>query len=90
MTESSTANNRVAEMGVAVAVVFILALLIVPLPPFLLDLLLSLSIGVSLIVLLAALNTKDPLEFSSFPALLLLLTLYRLALNVSSTRLILT
>ncbi|MBI1809868.1 MAG: FHIPEP family type III secretion protein, partial [Gemmatimonadetes bacterium] len=80
---------RMAEVGVAIAVVFVIALLVVPLPPFMLDLFLSLSIGVSLVVLLAALYTTDPLEFSSFPALLLLLTLFRLALNVSSTRLIL-
>ena len=70
--------------------VFIIALLVVPLPSFMLDLFLSLSIGISLVVLLVALYTRDPLEFSSFPALLLLLTLFRLALNVSSTRLILS
>jgi flagellar biosynthesis protein FlhA len=77
-------------MGVAVAIVFVIALLVVPLPAILLDLFISLSIGVSLVVLLAALYTSDPLEFSSFPSLLLLLTLFRLALNVSSTRLILS
>ncbi len=80
---------RFAEVGVAIAVVFVIALLVVPLPPFMLDLFISLSIGISLVVLLAALYTTEPLEFSSFPALLLLLTLFRLALNVSSTRLIL-
>jgi len=57
-----------------------------PAPAFLLDLFISLSIGLALVVLLAALYTSDPLEFSSFPSLLLLLTLFRLALNVSSTR----
>ena len=70
--------------------VFIIALLVVPLPSIMLDMFLSLSIGMSLVVLLVALYTRDPLEFSSFPALLLLLTLFRLALNVSSTRLILS
>ena len=84
------AEGRFAEMGVAVAIVLVIALLVVPLPAFLLDLFISLSIGVSLVVLLAALYTSDPLEFSSFPSLLLLLTLFRLALNVSSTRLILS
>ena len=54
-----------------------------------LDLFLATSIGLSLVVLLTALQTQDALEFSSFPALLLLLTLFRLALNVASTRLIL-
>ncbi|HYD52451.1 MAG TPA: flagellar biosynthesis protein FlhA [Gemmatimonadaceae bacterium] len=84
------ATRRMAELGLAIAVVFVIALLMVPLPPLLLDLLIASSIGISLVVLLVALNTNDPLEFSSFPQLLLLLTLFRLGLNVSSTRLILT
>jgi flagellar biosynthesis protein FlhA len=82
--------KRNAEMGLAIAVVFVIGLLVVPLPPALLDLFLATSIGLSLVVLLTALQTQDALEFSSFPALLLLLTLFRLALNVSSTRLILS
>src|SRR4051812_11581816 len=79
-----------AEAILALAVVFIVALLMVPLPGIMLDMFLALSIGSSLVVLLVALNTTDPLEFSSFPSLLLLLTLFRLALNVCSTRLILS
>src|SRR4051812_39351017 len=79
-----------AEAILALAVVFIVALLMVPLPGVMLDMFLALSIGSSLVVLLVALNTTDPLEFSSFPSLLLLLTLFRLALNVCSTRLILS
>src|ERR1044071_316082 len=82
--------KRNAETGLAIAVVFVIALLILPLPAMLLDLFLATSIGLSLVVLLTALQTADALEFSSFPALLLLLTIFRLALNVSSTRLILT
>ena len=78
-----------AEAGLVVGIVGIIALLVVPLPPLLLDLLLALSIAASLLVLLVALNTIDPLEFSVFPVVLLLMTLFRLALNVSSTRLIL-
>lgn len=65
-------------------------LLIVPVPPFLLDLLLALSIGMSLLVLLVIIYVKDPPEFSGFPTILLGLTLFRLALNICSTRLILT
>src|SRR3954462_6026318 len=80
--------KRNAETGLAIAVVFVISLLILPLPAVLLDLFLATSIGLSLVVLLTALQTADALEFSSFPALLLLLTLFRLALNVSSTRLI--
>ncbi|HET8653992.1 MAG TPA: flagellar biosynthesis protein FlhA [Longimicrobiaceae bacterium] len=83
-------QTRRAELGMAVGVVFVIALLVVPLPPFLLDLFLATSISLSLVVLLVALYTTDPLEFSVFPAMLLLMTLFRLALNVSSTRLILS
>jgi len=61
-------------------------LLIVPIPPFLLDIFLALNIGFSLLVLLAIVYVKDPPEFSGFPTLLLALTLFRLALNISSTR----
>jgi len=82
-------TRKRAELALALGVVFVIALLVMPLPPMLLDLFLAASIGASLVVLLTALNTVDPLDFSTFPSVLLLLTLYRLALNVSSTRLIL-
>ena len=78
-----------SEIWLAIGVVTILALLVVPLPPSVLDGMLALSIGLSLLVLLVTLSLSDPLEFSVFPSLLLLLTLFRLGLNVSSTRLIL-
>ena len=64
-------------------------LLIMPIPTLLLDLFLALNIGLSLLVLLAIIYVKDPPEFSAFPTLLLTLTLFRLALNISSTRLVL-
>ena len=64
-------------------------LLVLPVPPFMLDILLSLNIGLSLLVLLAIIYVKDPPEFSGFPTILLTLTLFRLALNISSTRQIL-
>jgi flagellar biosynthesis protein FlhA len=80
---------RTAEIALAIGVVAIISLLVVPLPAFFLDLLLAASIASALVVLLVALSTKDPLEFSSFPAVLFILTLFRLGLNVSSTRLIL-
>jgi flagellar biosynthesis protein FlhA len=86
----SVEPKRHAELALAVAVVFVIALLILPLPGLLLDLFLALSIAISLVVLLVALQTTNPLDFSVFPAMLLLLTLFRLALNVSSTRLILS
>lgn len=78
-----------AELAVVAAIVFVVLLLVLPLPPFMLDMLLAASIASSLVVLLVSLYTDDPLEFSVFPTLLLILTLYRLALNVGSTRLIL-
>jgi flagellar biosynthesis protein FlhA len=90
LSPAAQASRRRAEIGLAIGVVFVIALLVVPLPAFLLDLFLATSIGLSLVVLLVALYTTDPLEFSVFPAMLLLLTLFRLALNVSSTRLILS
>ncbi|MGZ8411617.1 MAG: flagellar biosynthesis protein FlhA [Gemmatirosa sp.] len=89
MTTPDT-GGRKGEIGMAVAVLLVVALLVVPLPPVLLDLCFALSIGLSLMMLLVSLNTTDPLQFSSFPSLLLITTLFRLALNVSSTRLILS
>ena len=79
-----------AETGLAVAVLGVIALLVLPLPPIVLDLCLAASIGMSLVILLTVMQTTDALEFSSFPSILLLFTLFRLALNVSSTRLILS
>lgn len=78
-----------ADLFIIAAVVFVVALLVLPLPAFLLDLLITVSIASSLVVLLVALQTSNPLELSAFPTLLLLLTLFRLGLNVGSTRLIL-
>jgi len=78
-----------AQTWLALAVVIIVALLVVPLPPVMLDALLAMSLALSIVVLLVTLSTGDPIEFSSFPTLLLLLTLFRLGLNVSTTRLIL-
>ncbi|HXE56383.1 MAG TPA: flagellar biosynthesis protein FlhA, partial [Gemmatimonadales bacterium] len=78
-----------AETWLALGVVAVVALLIVPLPPVLLDALLALSIAVAIVILLVTLSVRDPLEFSIFPTVLLLVTLLRLGLNVNTTRLIL-
>src|SRR6186713_1950230 len=72
-----------------VALLAVVLLMIVPLPPMLLDLLLSIDIGLAVVLLLTAIYVKSPVEFSVFPSLLLLLTLIRLSLNVASTRLVL-
>ena len=77
------------EMAVPIAVLGIVLAMITPLPPFLLDVLISANITISLIVLLTSLYLTRPVEFSVFPTTLLLLTLFRLALNISSSRLIL-
>ena len=71
------------------AVMAVVLLMVVPLPPMLLDLLLSMDIGLSVVLLLTVIYVRQPVEFSVFPSLLLLLTLLRLSLNVASTRLIL-
>jgi flagellar biosynthesis protein FlhA len=82
-------GGNAAELSVPVAVLAIVMALIMPLPPFLLDLLLVVDIMMSVIVMMVAMYITRPVEFSVFPTTLLLLTLYRLALNVSSARLIL-
>ncbi len=74
----------------AVAVLVILALMVIPVAPVLLDMLMTFSIALSVIVLLVALYLREPLEFNAFPSLLLIMTLFRLSLNVASTRLILS
>ena len=78
-----------SELGIAAAVVVVLTVMVVPLPSWLLDVLIALNISISILVLLSTVYMKRPLEFSSFPSLLLVLTLYRLSLNVASTRRIL-
>ncbi len=77
------------ELAVPIAVLAIIVALITPLPSFLLDLLIVLDITVSVVVMMVAMYIIKPVEFSVFPTTLLLLTLFRLALNISSSRLIL-
>jgi flagellar biosynthesis protein FlhA len=78
-----------SDVIMALAVVSILVFMVMPLPTFLLDLLLSFNITLSLIILLASMYVQRPLELSAFPSILLLGTLFRLSLNVASTRIIL-
>ena len=72
--------------AVAVIVVMIVLLLIIPLNPFILDVMIILNISISLIILLISMNIKEPLEFSIFPSMLLITTLFRIGINISSTR----
>lgn len=83
-------NRNAATYGFAAAVLAIVGILLVPLPPVLLDALLAFDILGSAVVLLVSITVDDPLEFSAFAPTLLVATLFRLALDVSATRLILT
>jgi flagellar biosynthesis protein FlhA len=78
-----------STLGIPALVLLIVAMLVLPLPAWLLDILFTFNIAISLMVVLIAINTRKPLEFSSFPSVLLFATMLRLALNVASTRVIL-
>jgi flagellar biosynthesis protein FlhA len=82
-------KTNVTQLAVPAGVVGVVLLLVVPLPAALLDLLIVTNIALSLVVLLTSMYVKKPLDFSVFPSLLLVLTLFRLGLNVASTRLVL-
>ncbi|WP_312103976.1 flagellar biosynthesis protein FlhA [Pygmaiobacter massiliensis] len=82
--------KRIFNNIIALFVVIIVLFLILPLPTFLLDVLLIINIALSVMILLITMNISEPLEFSIFPSLLLVTTLFRLGMNVSSTRLILS
>lgn len=81
--------KRLTQLGVPVGIVMIVVMLVVPLPAVLLDLLIAANITGALLVLLTAMFVVRPLDFAAFPAVLLVMTLFRLALNVSATRLVL-
>ena len=81
---------RARDLSVLIAVIMIVAMLIIPLPTWLISFLIMVNISLALLVLLTSMNTQEPLQFSIFPSLLLLLTLFRLGLNISTTRAILT
>src|SRR3954451_19467494 len=76
-------------LGAPLLIVLVLAMMLVPLPPFALDLLFSFNIAVALVVLMVSAATKRTLDFASFPSVLLVTTLMRLSLNVASTRAVL-
>lgn len=78
--------KKIMENAVSLFVITIVLLLIIPLNPFLLDVLIIINLSISLIILLITMNIKEPLEFSIFPSLLLVTTLFRLGINVSSTK----
>ncbi|MBA4065299.1 MAG: flagellar biosynthesis protein FlhA [Isosphaera sp.] len=91
-TEPPTATRtglQRSDLLLSIALLGLLVVFLIPLPTVLLDLLLALNLSATILLLLVTLTVRQPLEFSTFPSLLLLLTLYRLALNVATTRLIL-
>ncbi|NYT81027.1 flagellar biosynthesis protein FlhA [Alcaligenaceae bacterium] len=87
LKDSGSAHARL--MAGPVLILMVLAMMILPLPPFILDLLFTFNISLSVMILLVAMFTKKPLDFAAFPAVLLFATLLRLALNVASTRVVL-
>src|SRR6187455_3353835 len=76
-------------LGVPIGLISLLAMMILPLPPVMLDVLFTFNIALSLVIVMAVFNVRRPLEFAIFPTVLLLVTILRLALNVASTRVVL-
>ena len=83
-------TSRLSQLSVPIGVVAIVVMLVVPIPSLLLDLLIACNITGAVLVVLVSMYVRRPLDFSSFPSLLLVATLFRLALNISATRLVLT
>ncbi|KMM36587.1 flagellar biosynthesis protein FlhA [Guptibacillus hwajinpoensis] len=81
---------KIKDYAVLVSVIMIVIMMVIPFPPLLLDFLIMMNISLALTIILVAMNTREALQFSIFPSLLLLTTLFRLGLNVSTTRSILT
>src|SRR5438128_6716973 len=94
MTDIATANDigdrrSIRDVGFAAAIITILAILFLPIPPFLIDFGFALSIAFSVLILMVGLWIQRPLEFSAFPTVLLIATILRLSLGIATTRLIL-
>ena len=90
LDSTATSCKSGQDVGFAVGIVFILTVLFLPLPAFLIDIGLAFSIALSVLILMVALWIQKPLDFSAFPTVLLIATLLRLALNIATTRLILS
>lgn len=90
-TTGTAKGNRIlnSDASLAIGIIGILAVMLIPLPSAMLDILLALNITLSILILFVSLYTIEPLDFSTFPSMLLVTTLFRLSLNVASTRLIL-
>jgi flagellar biosynthesis protein FlhA len=88
-TATLPTSGKGVDLVVAILFVVVVLMIVIPLPAFLLDILLAINIALSVVILLTSIYTADPLEFSVFPSILLMTTVFGLALNISSTRLIL-
>ncbi len=80
---------KMSEMGIAIGIIFVVMMLIIPMPPSLIDILITLNLAGAVLILLISIYITNPLEFAVFPTMLLVTTLFRLAINVSTTRMIL-
>src|SRR5689334_12027880 len=87
--EGAVKNLSISKLAIPIGVIGIIVMMVVPLPTVLLDMLIALNITAALLIVLVSMYVKRPLDFSAFPSLLLIATLFRLALNVSATRLVL-
>lgn len=87
--KAGLAGDKVKTLGAPIFIIMILVMMILPVPPFALDLFFTFNIALSLMVLVASLYTTKPLDFAAFPTILLVTTLLRLSLNVASTRVVL-
>jgi flagellar biosynthesis protein FlhA len=86
MFEKIKLFSKQAELGMALGLILILGVMIVPISPFFMDMFIALTLAISFMILLLSVYIKKPLEFSTFPSVLLVVTLFRLSLNVASTR----
>jgi len=83
-------GRTLTSTALPLGILMLVAMMVLPLPVFLLDVFFTLNILMALLILMVALHTFRPLDFSSFPSLLLVATVFRLALNVASTRIVLS
>ena len=90
MITSIRKNIQNSDIMLGIGLIIVLILIIIPIPGFILDILIAFSFFAAIVVIMTALGSKNPADFSVFPTLLLLTTIYRLALNISTTRMILT
>ncbi len=90
MTAPVIKRRRISQLGIPFMIVSIVVVMVIPMPAMLIDIMIALNIAIALVAMLTSMIVDEPLQFSVFPALLLVTTLFRLALNISTTRLILS